>query len=154
MARALVLAAAAGAGLLLPPALRAGTPPRCGGVAVLGEAAARYRERLCAVLARAGGDAALVDVVYVAPADGAGMRQPVNPEGGALNCGEAPRGERVITLRDHPACALVLNLAHYAMHELGHKRWEFLNPGEGYGPRWREEEAYAEGYADGSGHPW
>ncbi len=126
--------------------------PECAGVSVLSPP--EYHDRICAVMARAGDDAALVDAVLVVPADGAGMRQPVNPEGGALNCGEAPRGERVITLRDHPACALVLNLAHYAMHELGHKRWEFLNPGEGYGPRWREEEAYAEGYADGSGHPW
>lgn len=131
---------------------RSTSAPVCAGVTVLSPA--DYRDRICAVLARAGADAALVDVVIVAPADGAGMRQPVNPEGGALNCGEAPRGERTITVRDHPACGLALWVERYVAHELGHRRWEALYPGEPYGPRWQAEEAYADGYADGTGWRW
>lgn len=128
----------------------AGAGNDCAGVAVSGA----YRARVCAVLTRAPEAAALVDAVYVAPASGAGMRMPVNPEGGAMSCGEAPRGERFVTVRDHPDCGLAANLEHLLAHELAHKRWEQINPGEPYGPRWQAEEAYAEGWADGLGLWW
>lgn len=125
-----------------------------GVAAIQAAGTADYTARICAVLARAGDDAGLIDVVYVAPASGAGMRMPVNPEGGALSCGEAPRGERFVTVRDHPACGLALWVERYVAHELAHRRWEALHPGEPYGPRWQAEEAYADGYADGAGWRW
>ena len=145
-------AVAAAAGMLTPVA-RAEVAADCAGVTVLG--GTDYRDRICAVLTQLpAGDATLIDVVYVAPADGAGMRMPVNPEGGALTCGEAPRGERFVTVRDHPACGLAAWVERYVAHELGHRRWEALHPGEPYGPRWQAEEAYADGYADGGGYRW
>lgn len=153
-----VLALATAAALALPATVRALStgPPACGPVAITGPDAAQWQGRICAVLARAPHERALIDAVYVAPASGAGMVQPQNADapGDPTNCGEAPRGVRQITVRDHPACNLAAHLERYLGHELGHRRWEMLNPGEPYGPRWQAEEGYADGYADGLGYRW
>lgn len=153
--RAIQVAVVALAAFVLTSGSARARAPACGGVVVTGPAALVYQSRVCAVLERAGTDAALIDEVYIAPADGAGMLWPVNlAAGGALNCGEAPRAARQVTVRDHPACNLPAFVERFVAHELGHKRWEALNPGEAYGPRWEAEESYADGYADGGGWRW
>lgn len=154
---AALLAALTLAGVAVPGRARSEAGPAgCGSVVVVTmQGAGDYAGRICTVLARAGEDAGLIDVVYVAPASGEGMRMPVNRDAGdAMNCGEAPRGERFVTVRDHPRCGLALWVERYVAHELAHRRWEALHPGEPYGPRWQVEESYADGYADGAGWRW
>lgn len=123
-------------------------------LSVTGPAAGPHLTRICAALSMAAADLHLIDAVHVAGAGGDGMRWPVNPEANnAINCGEAPRGARVIVVRDHPACLLGLYAEHMVLHELGHKVWE-ARYGEPYGPRWQEEEAFAEQYAANHGYAW
>ena len=135
---------------ILPYNARAETRPACGGITVV-TASTDYRAWVCAFLeGLPPGDRTVIDTVFITEADGAGMLMPTNPEtpDNSINCGEAPRGLRHITIRDHPRCGVLFALEWLIAHELGHKRWEALHPGEAYGPRWEEEEAYANGYAD------